>query len=385
MTARERRLLKRVQNAVRLQTAAHLLADYALRERVDHERRVDEAHQPPEVRHVRHPQAVWGGGVEVALNYVLRPLQALVGHGREHLLLESWQQRTGRHRAHHERPALWRPPRGCMKTDDERRKEAFGWFLERCPWLHEESEVPLELARGVVRASAVWFQKAGEVAVPGQAEHVTWGLYGWRIYYSNSFEISLFVKAAARIIRSAYEDAIDGKPPKPAGLVRPIAYRAHECVSDYKDDLYDDYHHGRFVLAFGSQGILALEAAKFLIEKSDYSKALKWRPRARQPVQAPQPKRRSRMPVAHPDPQVQAAQQARKQAKRERELQQWVQQGMGRLRPGLGGFDGNLEAELHELLTRLAPLEVYGATTPEKAQERDRLWEQVLKRTKHDA
>lgn len=276
-----------------------------------------------------------------------------------------------------------------MKSDAEKRRETLAWFLERCPWLHEESEVPLELARGVVRASAVWFQKAGEVAVPGQAEHVTWGLYGWRVYYSNSFEISLFVKAAARIIRSAFQDAIDGKAPKPEGLIRPIAYRAHECVSDYNDDLYDDYHHGRFVLAFGSHGILALDAAKYLIEESGYRTALKWKPRTRPPTQAsPAPQRRSRTPGAPPESQSQTAtkapQQTRKQAKKEREIQRWVQQGMTRLQADLGGFAGKQEDELRELLTRLAPLEVLRATTPEKAQERERLWRQVLNHTRRD-
>lgn len=284
-----------------------------------------------------------------------------------------------------------------MKTDDQRHKEALAWFLERCVWLHDESEVPLELARGVVRASAVWFQAAGEVLVPGQAEHVTWGRYGWRVYYSNSFEISRFVEAAAWIIRRAFQDAIDGEAPKPEGLVDLIALQAHGCVSDYSDVLYDDYGHGRFILAFGSQGILAREAAKYLIEESGYLAALKWRPRKRTPAQASQSQRGSRGPGAPPKPQAQAnqkadekaaqraAQLALNQAERDRKLQQWVQQGMDRLRADLGGLDGNLEAELRELLTRLAPLEVYRATTPEETYERDRLWEQVLKRTKQDA
>lgn len=284
-----------------------------------------------------------------------------------------------------------------MKTDDERRKETLAWFLERCPWLHEDSEVPLELARGVVHASAVWFQKAGEVAAPGQAEHVTWGRYGWRIYYSNSFEISLFVKAAAEIIRSAFQEAMDGKGARPERLARPIAYRAHDCVSDYSNNLYEDYGHGRFLLAFGSQGIRALRAAQFLIDESGYTAALKWKPRPRPPTQAQSPQSRSDAPATQPEPQAQAdasaaqkaaqraAQQARNQAKRERELQQWVQQGMDRLRDDHNGFDANLEAELRELLTRLAPFEVFRATTPEEAHERDRLWEQVLKCTKQGA
>lgn len=166
-----------------------------------------------------------------------------------------------------------------MKSDAERHRETFKWFLDRCPWLHEGSEIPLELARGVVRASAVWYQKsAGPVPIPGQSEHVTRGVYGWSIYYSNSFEISLFIRAAARIIRGAYIDAIQGKPSRPENLARVIAYRAHECVTDYSGDLYDDYRHGKFILAFGSHAIMALDAANYLIDESGYRTALKWKP-----------------------------------------------------------------------------------------------------------
>lgn len=278
--------------------------------------------------------------------------------------------------------------RGHMLSDSDKRKQTIAWFRDRCSWLREGTHIDVELAREVVRASAVWFQKdAGPVPVPGQAEHVTWGLYGWRVYSSNSFEISLFVKEARNIIVSAYEDAIDGKAPKAKNLALPIAWRAHGCVSDYDDNLYDNYSHGRFVLAFGSHAIMAQRAAEFLIEASGYKQALAWRPdprrsdalqrtpsRPRSPQ--PQPKqgnapRKAKAPKKPQPPKQKPPGDAKKDA------QAWLRRTTFDAHKKYGPLPASKKRKLSALLTQLAPLMITRPKTVQGARERDDLWVQV--------
>lgn len=280
-----------------------------------------------------------------------------------------------------------------MKSDADRRKEALKWFRDRCEWLHDDAHVDYELARGIVRASAVWFQRdAGPVAVPGQAEHVTWGAYGWRIYSSNSFELTLFVKAARKIILSAYEDAIAGRAPKTESLVAPIASCAHGCVSGHDDGLFRHYGHGRFVLAFGSQAIMAEEAARFLLEASGYTRALRWTPgRRRDATAKTPPKSPPPQPTGAPKPRStpkKAKAQPRQQERPRdpnKKTRVWVDRMAFDANKRYGPLPKRKKKSLRALLNKLAPLEVHGAKTPERERERDQLWLQIRQLLKGDA
>lgn len=276
-----------------------------------------------------------------------------------------------------------------MKSDSQRRKEALEWFRDRCKWLHDDAHVDYALTQGIVRASAVWFQKdAGPVAVPGQAEHVTWGAYGWRVYSSNSFELTLFVKAARKIILGAYKDAIAGKAPKPESLVVPIASCAHSCVSGHDENLFRHYGHGRFVLAFGSQAIMADEAARFLIDESGYNRALRWTPGRRRDAAAKTPPKPPRpQPTRAPTP-VSAPQQATTRPPKQehprdpnKKARIWVDRMAFDANKRYGPLSKRRKKSLRGLLNKLAPLEAQSAETPERAE----LWQQIHQLLKGDA
>lgn len=281
---------------------------------------------------------------------------------------------------------------GSMASSKQKRRETLAWFRDRCEWLPDDAPVPVELARGVVAASDHWFQKsAGPVATPGQAQHVTWGAYGWRIYSANSFEISLFIKRASKMILRAYQDAISGRPPKTEDLVVKIASLAHVCVSNFEDKMFDYYEHGRFILAFGSHAIFAKHAARHLLEQSGYVQALNYKPRPPRNTPTPLPEqdlsvlpkhlqdraRELRAQAAGDTPPAQAGKQAPQRPTPD-PLRRWVKLAIKDARRKVpNGVTKGQQAALRELLTQLAPMMVHPQGTAEEARQRDRLWDQV--------
>lgn len=264
---------------------------------------------------------------------------------------------------------------GRTRTDAEQRQQVLEWFSARCIWLPDGARIPQELAEGVIRASAWWpDHPQGPVEAPGDAKHLTWGTYGWRIYESNSFEISLFVEKARPLIRAAYKGTIEGHRIPRDSLCRAIASQGMSCVSDYLDALYDTYGQSDW-LAFGSHAIDTLAAADHLIEKSGYDAAVNYTPRQRQPEQGVQ------TPTARTTPRKQPSQQGSEQSPKKHrrsrgatpEELEWAGQRLGELRRRLGGLSPFQRKDLRALLIQLAPLELAGDLNPEQNQQRQRL------------
>lgn len=248
----------------------------------------------------------------------------------------------------------------------EKRRQALQWFAAHCDWLQEDAPIPRELAEGLVRSSAWWIDHpSGPVEAPGDANHVTRGPYGWRIYSGNSFEISLFIKSARRLIRDAYDAAIRDRPIPPGRLKEDIAIHGVRCVSDYQDDLYRFYGSLEWIPC-GNHAIDTFEAAQYLIDQSRYAKAVAYKPRLRRQADATaDQKRDSGAPkrVADPSP---STPQPRRRARRKKknrsapqltdEQRQWVNARLTHLQARFGSLSQQETNELTDLLTRLAPL-----------------------------
>lgn len=271
-----------------------------------------------------------------------------------------------------------------MDSGTEDRKYRFAWFRDRCAWLHPDADIPLELARGVVGASAHWYlDDSGPRHVPGQAQHVTSATYGWGIYQSNTFEVTLFVKQARAVILHAYAEAIEKQPPKRSQLIRQIALVAHRCVTDYKDDLYDDYTHGRYIMAFGSHAIHTDRAAEFLLEQSGYMSALRFVPIGQRIVAAKIKSRKSqpRLPRSLRSAQRRLLEEARRRSGPVpvNETQaEWVSRHVADIERRHGrSLSTDQAADIRRLLTKLEPLSRDAVLTKAEELHRNQLRERL--------
>lgn len=273
-------------------------------------------------------------------------------------------------------------PGGRERVDvAEKRRQAIQWFASRCDWLQDDAPIPRELAEGLVAASAWWLSPQGPLEAPGDAEHVEQGPYGWRVYTSNSFEISRFIRRARPLIREAYEAAARGRTIRKRHLLIAIAAEGVYCVSNHVDDLYPIYGKHDWIPS-GNHAIATMQAAAFLLDQARYFQALAYKPRRRrqettQQEQAPTEQKSATQKPAQAEPaSTKKARKKRKGSKGQtqpeltQEQRQWVGERLKELSLQFGGLGQYERSELKQLLKALAPLRLADDLGPEQTQRR---------------
>lgn len=150
---------------------------------------------------------------------------------------------------------------------------------ERRKWMSEgASDVPKEVARELIRASAWWLRHpSGAVRAPAHAYNIEKLWCGWSLKLgANGFAAALAADRARRIALDAFDAMSSGRPVHETRLRQRLRDAICGCVLNFEDELYSPYAYPMEGndLVFGVHSIDVKDCVDFLYEHTGLAEAM---------------------------------------------------------------------------------------------------------------
>lgn len=145
----------------------------------------------------------------------------------------------------------------------------------RTSWLRREEDIPREVARRFVKASAWWLTHSSGMPVraPGHADRLSHSHHGWELEFgANVFLVGKAIARCRDALNDFFDHAARGALPRLTDVRRTLHQRISGAVANYNGDEYQGYYpisDGQLV--FGAQAIDLDEGVNFLLEESGAS------------------------------------------------------------------------------------------------------------------
>lgn len=139
-------------------------------------------------------------------------------------------------------------------------------------WLSRTETVPLELAKGLVRISALWDHPTALTLVnaPGHADRIYKGSLGWTVDFgANSFLVGVAIEYGVGEINEALDAILAGKVVKRSDLVQKLVHVMSFAVANNLGEQYNGaypVYNGK--MQFGNQYIDLEVAADYLVTQA---------------------------------------------------------------------------------------------------------------------